>query len=311
MMVKAKYRRFLSYVLVFFLGIPSCTSVAKKDTQHPLSHLNVSETEWGIESSDSSVKDGGLFYVVLTAPAHLGNEPVEISSTFLGKSFLFYEVSEPRRFIGLFVAEYMQKPGTYPVQISIKSAQGVEKKSLQVKVESGKYGSEKLSVAPRKVSPNKKDLIRIRKEVNQVKNIYLKKDPQKKWDSGFLIPLDSVLTSVYGTKRVFNGKMQSFHNGADFRAAIGTPILAPARGEVVLAQDLFFTGNTVILDHGLGLFTIYAHMSELKVKVGDTVSEKDLLGLSGKTGRVSGPHLHWGAVLNGMKFDPMELKKVL
>jgi murein DD-endopeptidase MepM/ murein hydrolase activator NlpD len=126
-----------------------------------------------------------------------------------------------------------------------------------------------------------------------------------------VLPIDSKVTSIYGTKRTFNGEMRSFHQGLDLRAKTGTPVRAPAGGTVVLAKDLFFTGNTVILDHGYGIFTIYAHMSKLGVKKGEKVNVKQQLGLSGATGRASGPHLHWGAQVNKSKVNPLELTRVM
>jgi murein DD-endopeptidase MepM/ murein hydrolase activator NlpD len=115
------------------------------------------------------------------------------------------------------------------------------------------------------------------------------------------------MSSRYGGKRMFNGEMKSFHQGLDLRAGVDTPVIAPERGRVVLAQDLFFTGNTLIFDHGMGLFSIYAHLNHLKVKVGDEVQKEQLIALSGKTGRASGPHLHWGIVIHSQKVDPETL----
>jgi murein DD-endopeptidase MepM/ murein hydrolase activator NlpD len=123
--------------------------------------------------------------------------------------------------------------------------------------------------------------------------------------------MESVVTSVYGSQRLYNKIRTNFHNGVDFRAQVGTPIAAPQGGEVILAQDLYFTGWTVILDHGYGILTLYAHMSKLDVKVGQRVRKGEQLGLSGATGRVSGPHLHWGAIIHKQKVNALDLVKVL
>ena len=112
-------------------------------------------------------------------------------------------------------------------------------------------------------------------------------------------------------RRLYNGEQRNFHPGLDLKAPVGTKIRAPENGKVVLAKNLFFTGNTVALDHGYGVITLYAHMSKIRVHLGDQVKPGDLLGLSGKTGRVSGPHLHWQAVIRGVKVNPAELTRAM
>jgi murein DD-endopeptidase MepM/ murein hydrolase activator NlpD len=134
---------------------------------------------------------------------------------------------------------------------------------------------------------------------------------KRHWSGPFLLPIESEVTSPFGNKRLYNGTMKNFHQGLDLRAREPTPIRAPEGAVVVLAKDLYFTGNTVILDHGYGLFTVYGHMSKLDVKKGQIVKKAELLGLSGATGRASGPHLHWGAVLMRMKFNPQDLVQSL
>ncbi|WP_290729264.1 M23 family metallopeptidase [Halobacteriovorax sp. JY17] len=114
----------------------------------------------------------------------------------------------------------------------------------------------------------------------------------------FVKPLNSKITAVYGSKRVFNDMKHSWHSGVDFRARPGTKIPAANRGRVVLARDHFFTGKTVIIDHGMGIMTMYCHLSEFKVGEGDIVPQRAIIALSGNTGRSSGPHLHWGVRVN-------------
>ncbi len=120
-------------------------------------------------------------------------------------------------------------------------------------------------------------------------------------------PVPGEPTSVFGTRRVFNGKPRSPHPGLDLRAQTGTGVRSSGAGRVVLAQELYYSGNTVIVDHGGGLFTLYAHLSEIGVGEGDEVQAGDPVGLSGATGRVTGPHLHWGAKIGNRPFDPTAL----
>ncbi|MBL7714839.1 MAG: M23 family metallopeptidase [Bdellovibrionales bacterium] len=199
------------------------------------------------------------------------------------------------------------KPGTVNFQLIA----GETKMTIPVDVLEGKYKAEKLRVDGKHVNPPKKDLKRIKRESAEIGMIYREIRRERLWSGPFILPVNSPITSPYGTKRVYNGEMQGFHQGLDLKAAVGTPIYAPAGGVVVLAKDLFFTGKTVILDHGYGIFTVYGHMSRLKTKKGKKVSPKTLLGLAGATGRASGPHLHWGAVLQRVKVNPLDLLRVL
>ena len=118
------------------------------------------------------------------------------------------------------------------------------------------------------------------------------------------MPVPGEMHGPFGTRRVFNGELQSQHNGADYRAQTGDPIRAAAAGVVRLAKDLFYSGNAVIVDHGAGVFTSYSHLSRIDVKPGDMVTDGQVLGLVGATGRVTGPHLHWGVSINRAMVDP-------
>jgi murein DD-endopeptidase MepM/ murein hydrolase activator NlpD len=126
-------------------------------------------------------------------------------------------------------------------------------------------------------------------------------------ERAFVPPVPGPPTSVFGTRRFFNDRPRSPHPGLDLRAAGGTPVVAAGPGSVALAADLYYSGNTVILDHGGGLFTLYAHLERIDVAEGDRLRAGDKLGLSGATGRVTGPHLHWGAKVGDRPFDPRAL----
>jgi murein DD-endopeptidase MepM/ murein hydrolase activator NlpD len=199
------------------------------------------------------------------------------------------------------------------VKIQYEKSGSAQAISLPLMITAGLYKSETLNhLNPEKVNKQtKKDLIRIQAEQKILDEIYARVTPEKYWKGPFSLPLESQITSPFGTKRVYNGEMKSFHKGLDFRATVGTPIHAASAGEVVLAQNLFFSGNTVILDHGYGLFTFYFHMSKLGVKKGSHVKQGEVLGLSGATGRVTGPHLHWQAAIHHEKFNPLWTTTVL
>ena len=129
----------------------------------------------------------------------------------------------------------------------------------------------------------------------------------RKWTDAFVLPVDGKPTSNFGTRSYYNGQQRAPHAGVDFVGEPGTPIRAANHGEVVVAAPMYFTGNTVVVDYGDRLFSVFAHLSELHVKAGDTVEPTTIVGLVGATGRVTGPHLHWSVRLNGARVDPLSL----
>src|SRR5262249_28752592 len=127
----------------------------------------------------------------------------------------------------------------------------------------------------------------------------------------FVRPVDAPANSAFGSRSVFNGQPRSPHPGADFLSPAGTPVKAANAGRIVLADDLYYTGGTVIIDHGLGVFSLFAHLSAIDVHDGDMVVAGQVLGNVGATGRVTGPHLHWSVRINGARVDPLSLLSVL
>lgn len=185
----------------------------------------------------------------------------------------------------------------------IALADNGQSKKFRVDVIEKEFPSEKLNVDRKRVFLSKKDLARVRKERVFKDKVYASSNETPYFSDSFRYPIDSIVTSIYGSKRLFNNKKQTQHLGTDYRAGVGEEIYSSNRGRVVMARDLFYTGNTVVIDHGVNVFTVYAHMSELKVREGDMVKKGDLIGLAGSTGRVTGPHLHWGILVNGLAIE--------
>lgn len=267
------------------------------------------DTDFKADLSSSDVLDGSVVLVDVQVPKGLLAEKDEVSGQFEDTKFWFYPAPEKGEgtFEAVIGVPHNHKPGPSEVKVMVKGMVH----SLPIKITDAKYPSENLKVSKRHTNPKKKDLEQIRSDIAEVGKIYSNITKQKYWKGPFILPVDSRVTSIYGTKRVFNGQMQSFHQGMDLKAPTGTPIHAAGGGVVVLAKSLFFTGNTVMIDHGYGVVTLYAHMSELKVKQGDHVDSGQLLGLSGMTGRANGPHLHWGVVINKVKVNPADFLKVI
>ncbi|HEX4999306.1 MAG TPA: M23 family metallopeptidase [Terriglobia bacterium] len=200
------------------------------------------------------------------------------------------------------------KAGPYTAKVDIARDGKVTPQTISVEVTPVQFPTRVLEVEPKYVDPPAEELKRINREAEELNKIHRTVTPEKFWSESFRAPLDgAVQASSFGARSIFNGQARSPHAGADLRAASGTKVLAANRGRVVLARDLYFTGNTVVIDHGLGVYSLYAHLSRIDVKVGAVVEKSQLLGLSGATGRVTGPHLHWGFKAQDSRVDPFSL----
>lgn len=194
------------------------------------------------------------------------------------------------------------KPGDY--SFSVRQADGL-KVNTSVNVAYKKYDEQRLTIKnKRKVNPNKDDTKRIVAESKR------KKKAKKQFseitpNADFIWPVNGRISSIFGLRRFFNDQERRPHSGLDIAAAEGTPIKATARGTVIDAGDFFFSGNMIYLDHGQGIISLYAHLSEIGVKPGDIVNQGDIIGKVGQTGRVTGPHLHFAVYANRTLIDPI------
>ena len=182
------------------------------------------------------------------------------------------------------------------------------KHHINIKVNWVNFGESRITIADAsKVSLSKKDQTRANNEAIEIKTALSNttKDLTPSFD--FVAPVPGIVTSPFGKQRFVNGLPRSAHLALDLRGSVGTPIVAPLKGKVVLIGDYFYTGLTLILDHGYGLFSSYAHMSGISVKLNDLVEQSNEIGLVGATGRVTGPHLHWTVYFDGNKVNPESL----
>ena len=193
----------------------------------------------------------------------------------------------------------------------IKLINGLESgdETIFFKIVEGEYEKEKITVEGSKVTPPKDVLKRIEEEREEANKIYATANVGLKFNSKFILPMSSMVTSPFGTARVFNGTLKSYHGGTDFRAAVGTSVIAANDGVVVIAKDRYYAGGSVVIDHGEGIYTQYYHLSALNVKVGQSVKKGDIIALSGASGRVSGPHLHFGVIVGGVQVNPLNFVK--
>ena len=204
------------------------------------------------------------------------------------------------------------RPGDHAVDVTFAYEGGRTRLVREpIVVNAVEYPTTKLEVEERYVELNPEDQARADREAAETSAIYDTFTPERYWSESFDVPVRGAKDGRnFGHRRVFNNQPRSPHSGADLRAATGTAVLAANRGRVVLAKDLFFSGNAVYLDHGHGLYTTYLHLSKLDVVVGDFVERGQQIGLAGATGRVTGPHLHWGVRLLDARVDPFSLIRI-
>ncbi len=180
-----------------------------------------------------------------------------------------------------------------------------------VRVKARRFATERLKVEKEFVEPSPEQLARAEEERQRLRGIFASATPERLWEGRFQLPLKGIARgSNFGRRRILNGEPRSPHSGTDFPAATGTPVHAAQRGRLVLAEALFFSGNTVVIDHGLGVYTFYGHLESISVRAGEMVEAGTELGKVGATGRVTGPHLHWGLTVNEARINPLEIVKL-
>jgi biotin carboxyl carrier protein len=234
-----------------------------------------------------------------------------VSAQAFQRTFPLYPTAEDNIWEGLLGLDLEADSGLSTVVISGQQGASRFRQEYPLHIVSKEFAVRNLTVPPQFVDPPAETLERIRLESRKVSALFRKIGTHRHWQGSFQRPVPGVATSSFGRRSVFNGQPRSPHTGADFRASEGTPIAAPNAATVVLAEELYYAGKTVILDHGLGLFSYLAHLSRLDVSEGDQVEKGQVIGLVGATGRVTGAHLHWTLRLAGARVDPVSLLEVL
>jgi len=232
--------------------------------------------------------------------------------TFLGRAVDLSPAdprdAAPRCLRGWAVIDLAQPPGIAVIELHARTARGALAAGTHaIRVAAREFPAEAVTVEPDYAQPPPAVAARIARERQRLDALYATRTPGPPLPRPFVRPVPGKATSVFGTRRTFNGVPRDPHSGLDLRAAAGTPVRAAGPGRVVLADELYYAGRTAIVDHGDGLFTIYAHLEALHVRAGQTVEAGASIGRSGATGRVSGPHLHWGARVGAVPFDPQAL----
>ena len=248
------------------------------------------------------------------SPVLIRVEAAEVSGVdgeWLGRKVDFFRGAGGQAWFALAGVDVEGTVGPSTLRIRVRlSGGGVRDLSRTVEIHPAHYRTGSLTVAPKFVEPGPEDLERIEAESQLKAKVFAASAPEPLWAASFRAPVNAAPTDSFGTRRIFNGKLASVHKGMDFRAVTGTPVHAGNSGVVVLARPLYYEGNCVIIDHGLGLFTLSMHLSRIDVREGQRVTTGERLGLSGATGRVTGPHLHWAIRWQGAYLDPAKLLRL-
>ena len=225
---------------------------------------------------------------------------------------IFNHPENSKKMYVLLPVSYYKKPTTEKVEVVYKKGNKKLSRTLFFKIEDGQYKKETIKVDKSKVNPKSETVKkRTAKEYAEAMKIYGTTTLKNYVKSEYIVPMNSKITSSFGKARIYNSTLNGYHSGTDFRAKVGTPIVASNDGKVVLTRDRFYAGNSIIIDHGQGVYTCYYHLSEFKVKEGDMVRKAQVIGLSGDTGRITGPHLHFSARVGGLQVDPLQLIALL
>ena len=266
------------------------------------------------------------FFSSLVSPVHALEVQAEPSAIMPGDAFLVRisgmkgmippEASFSRRplsfascgdgcFFAIGAADLKAGPGKFMLQVTV----GTIKKRLPITIGRPVFPVIHLTLPPGKVTLSPEDSERADREEKLLKSFW-KQQSEKMWQGSFSLPVDNEISTQYGVKRIINKKKESIHGGIDMRGREGEDVRASNSGKVILTEELFFGGNTLLLDHGMGVFTVYMHLSGFNRKLGESVSKGDVIGFVGSTGRSTGPHLHFGIKAQELSVNPVSFAKL-
>ncbi|HSB52049.1 MAG TPA: M23 family metallopeptidase, partial [Dissulfurispiraceae bacterium] len=253
-----------------------------------------------VSISPSRIKPGDAFVITVTE-AHSCSLPV---AALDNRELPFGRCGEGC-FIAIGALDIESSPGSYAIGVKM----GTEERSVRLAMEPVRFPEEAITLQREKVFLSEQDRARVHEEALRL-NALWDTVTERAWTGRFTIPLGNSLSTPFGTKRTMNGSKVSVHKGVDIRGNEGEKVLASNAGRVALAEELFYGGNTVVLDHGQGVFTIYMHLSAFTVKEGEEVAKGRVIGRVGSTGRSSGPHLHFGVKVSGISVNPLSFTKL-
>lgn len=253
------------------------------------------------------ITQGDAILLVLSCP----DSTQSVLGEWRGKTLSFYREKNRAVFSSLIGIDLDEVPGEKTIILNIADAKGDSSKMpVKFTVSKKDFPVQHLTLPSNMVFLSPESLARVKREKASVDRLWDLPAVEKKWKKTFIMPVRGTVLSPFGVRRFINNAPRSPHTGIDLRAKAGTPVLASSDGIVAMISELFFAGKAVFLDHGMGIITMYFHLSEVHVKEGEKVAQGQILGRVGQTGRASGPHLHWGIRINGSRIDPLSLVSV-
>jgi murein DD-endopeptidase MepM/ murein hydrolase activator NlpD len=264
----------------------------------------VTAGHWNLTHQPTRVVNGAPVLFRVTTP-----QPVRtLSGKWLGHEISFSFNESRKDWFALAGASLETKPGAYPIELSAETADGkLLTYQRRINLQRQRYPRAILKVPGRYTAPSPEELHQIERDKEIKAQVFQTLSADREWKGSFTRPVEAGISGVFGVQRVFNGTVQSTHQGLDFRVPTGTSVAAVNRGRIIVARSLFFEGNCVVIDHGQGLLTLYLHLSTFLVREGETVQKGQPIALSGGTGRATGPHLHLAVRWQGVYLNPAGL----
>ena len=285
---------FLIPFLIPFLLVPAEMAMA-------------AESPLGLEVFPKVNRQGDVFLVRASGPASFG----AVHGEFQGKRFPLASGANKGTYEGLVGMDLDSKPGRYELKVLAAGVDGTGySRVLSLKMEKTDFAVQKLTLPRSMVDLDPKTLERVNRESKRLRGLFQGSREERFWKGPFIRPVEGEISGTFGNRRIINGQRKNPHSGVDLRANEGNPVGACNGGVVALVDEFFFSGKSVILDHGGGLYSMYFHLSETLVIEGDRVSTGALLGRVGSTGRSTGPHLHWGMIIHGARVDPLSFLRL-
>jgi murein DD-endopeptidase MepM/ murein hydrolase activator NlpD len=285
-------------IATFLLMVSLPLVAASAGSMKPASR---SAHSWSVHWQPKRVANGSPVLLQVSSPQRLES----LSGKWLDHEVFFSFDPSSKTWQGIAGASLETKPGKYVLTLVGKTRTGDEVSFQEaIPVGKAKYRQIAVTVPKQYTEPSPEQLHEIDQDKALKQRVLGQVSSERDWAGKFLPPVSAPISDVFGTARVFNGNVQSVHQGLDFGVPAGTPVAALNAGTVLLAQMLFFEGNCVVVDHGQGLLTIYMHLSKIEVKEGEHVKRGQEIALSGGTGRATGPHLHVAVRWQGVYLDP-------
>lgn len=280
-------------------GAPSQDQASTGKTSHDKTSPGIKNVFW----QPNQLEQGSVAFFTV----EFEHVPTRLTGRWIGKDVKFFKSSNPKVWYALAGADLETQPGSYDLTLSATAGGRLLRAVKAVEIGAANFKTSDVTVPQNFVEPDAAGKRQIALDQVLKNRAFARVTPLPLWSGNFVTPVQAKPTDTFGMTRLFNEEMTSTHRGTDFPIAEGAPVIVSNSGTVVLAKELFYEGNCVIVDHGERFFTIYMHLSKIDVKAGEKLKKGERVGLSGKTGRVTGPHLHMGVRWNGAYLDPTKL----